>query len=116
MDFRKMYKLTVIFSILGIFYLYFVNEPLVYFLYGYDQSVIGAYTAESFMASEKTFLARRSAFYAVLAWTFLSWLFSLLSIFFEIRFKYNFNHIVFIFSSIFILLLGIASIIPRRTF
>lgn len=114
MTFRTMYKLMVIFSILGMFYLIFINEPLVYFLYGYDQNMIRAYTAESFTAFERTLPARRLGFYAVWAWIFLSWIFSFLAMIFEIRFKYYFNYIVFAVSMFFMLILGVASMIPRR--
>ncbi len=113
---KTAYITTVLLALFGLFFLAFVSQPLIYFLYGYDTNVISAYTAESFKAVHETFFARRLVFYIVLGCIFLCFVFSVITVIYRIHFSYYFNLVVLVVSFLFLLLFGIAMMIPTRAF
>ena len=55
---RLSYILIITVSIAGLPFLVFCKEPLIYWIYGYDLSLINDYSAESFIAIKTTAYAR----------------------------------------------------------
>lgn len=89
MKFKAVFLSTIILSLFGIFFLLFVKDPLVYLLYGYSPGMIGEYTAEAFMADQRTSFARDLVVYIVVGITFSCFIFSCVAMYWRI-FLFNY--------------------------
>lgn len=117
MKFKTAYLITIILSFFGIFFLIFLKDKMIYLLYGYDLSIMGAYTAEAFQAVHKTYFARFWTFITFFGITVLCFVLSCIAIHRRIYLSYYLTHIALIFSLLLSLFYGwlfiLSLIVPR---
>jgi hypothetical protein len=120
MKFKTAYLITIILSLLGVIFLFFFKDKMIYLLYGYDLSVMTDYTAESFEAVKETYIARLLGFYLVFGITFSCLILSCIAIYLRIFLRYYLTQISLIGSLLLSLLyfwiLIITLFMPRRIF
>lgn len=120
MKFKTVYFMSIIFTLLGVCFLFFFKDKMIYILYGYDINLITNYTAESFEAVEETYMARLIAFYLVFGVTLLCLILSCIAVYLRIFLSYYFTQITLIMSLLLSLMyswiLVITLFMPRRIF
>lgn len=114
-SFKKIYLATIVISFLGFLFLLFFAKPVIYWLYGYNPSLIGTAEFEMFQAAKTTYLARVTTAYFIWGTTTICFLLSSLAIYRQ-TFSIYFNLIILILSLLIISLFTIATQIPTRVF
>jgi Sec-independent protein secretion pathway component TatC len=61
--FRGVLLTTIILTLFGVFFLFFLNAPLVYYFYGYNTALVGQYEGEAITAFKETNRGREIGFY-----------------------------------------------------
>ena len=115
MKFKIAYLIIIVIAFLGLPLVY-AQAPLIYFLYGYDSTLIGSSSTQAYAAFNETVPARNLLYLIVAGSTFLCFIFSCIAIYRRIYLKYHFTYIAFIFSLLLMFLYYVASLIPRRSF
>lgn len=118
MSLKTVYLVTIALSFLGVFFLFFLKDPLIYIFYGYEPTIAKEYSAAGFQAIERTFMARFSLFMLVFIITFLCFVLSCISIHRRIEIGFYIPQISlilsFVLSLFYFFLLVLCLITPSR--
>jgi len=108
----------LVLTVVGVFYVFFIKDPMIYRFYGYDPSIVREYTPESFLAVERTARARIICLLLVFGITMGCFLLSCLAVVRQIHFNYFLVRIGLVISLLLSLLYAILFIlgasIPSR--
>ena len=120
MSLRTLHIITIVLALIATVYSVFFRDMFLYFLHGYDPSIIGSDTAQAYEAIQVTFPAKRLTYYATTVLTLIALLTSCLALYRREHLPFYLTHIAAVASlllSVFYLVgLMIVSIAPRRTF
>lgn len=107
-----MYIFIILIWIFSVLFRIF-GDPLIYSFYGYNSQIIGSSSFEYEKAFKETFSARNFVYVFMFLATLVCFFYSLATAIFKIHLKFYLNYIVLLLSFLFLLLLGVAALIPR---
>jgi Sec-independent protein secretion pathway component TatC len=92
-EFKVVYLTSIILSLFGVVFLYFIKDPLFYYLYGFSPELIGSAESEAWTAHEVTLQARLISSYFFMADTVICLFLSFAALYKRIYLKYHLTQI-----------------------